>query len=82
MRFYGNDLEIIKAVKLNSISFYIPNYDCAIILVTKNYKALYDVKNKQSYSLSDKTKSNSIRIDGEFYLIKLAPKSMLSEKQK
>ena len=81
MSFYDKDLEILKIVKISFCSE-ISNYDCAIVFVNKNCKLFIDEKNKKSYSLSDMSESNSIRIDGDFYLIRFAPKKMILNNKK
>ena len=81
MDFYDKDLEILKIVKISFCS-QIPNYDCAIIFVNNECKLFIDEKNKKSYLLDYMSESSSIRIDGDFYLIKFAPKWMILNNKK
>ena len=80
MNNYSEDLEILKIIQLSNISTdEVPNYDCAIISVNNNLKALIDIKNKTSYLLTDKKQKNYI-LFGTYYLIKFIPKHMISSR--
>ena len=83
MKKYNNAPEILKIIKLDGfLSLNYHNYDCCILQVnSKGEKVFIDVKSQISCSLKNKkiTKSKSIELDGDFYLIKFATKNMVFE---
>ena len=80
MNFYNSDLDILKIIKLKGVSTYdIQNYDCALISIKDKEKFFIDLKKKMSYLLSENKLVGEAIILGEaFYLIKFAPKKIIS----
>ena len=82
MNFYNNDLDILKIIKLKYIcSNDIQNYDCALISIKGKEKYFIDMNKKNSYLLSENKLFDYIFF-GEFYLIKFAPKKIISYAKK
>ena len=82
MNYYGNNLEILKVIKINNfpLSNSIQNYDCAIIEKEGDNKNFIDMKNKKNISLNRNSITNTIATISDIYLIKFINKKMISKK--
>ena len=82
MENYGENLEILKVVKMKSFpsNDCFPSYDCAIIEKVNEEKNFICMKKHKNISLKKNTTIRSISLDGDYYLIKFINKNMISKK--